>query len=217
MPKLVRATTYLAAALVVAACSSGSPAARPSSSPASAASPPASTVAATAPLIPAPSVAPSAAASPTVFTSKTYGYSVMLPAGWTGVQATAVWNGTGAPGSDTPEGDRFLGPAAPSSWALVTPKSKDLAGYAKEWVDATAKYHGDTCTAPPEAVDPIMIGSEPATLLSFNCGILINGAVTVHKGIGYQFGFRDPSVQAATDPADRMTFLELLRSVQFPD
>ena len=53
-------------------------------------------------------------------------------------------------------------------------------------------------------------------LLGFDCGILINSAVTVHDGMAYVFGFRDPSVHAATDPTDRATFLALLKSVTFP-
>jgi hypothetical protein len=80
----------------------------------------------------------------------------------------------------------------------------------------TAKYHGDTCTAPPEAQEPIVVGAEPGTVIAWNCGILINIAVTVHDGIGYTIGFRDPDVQASTDPTDHQIFLEFLRSLNLP-
>ncbi len=53
-------------------------------------------------------------------------------------------------------------------------------------------------------------------LIAWNCGILINGAVTVHNGRAYVFGLRDPAVHAATDPADRATFLTMLESVRSP-
>ena len=53
-------------------------------------------------------------------------------------------------------------------------------------------------------------------LVEWNCGILINVAVTVHDGVAYLFGFRDLGVHAATDPADRAALQGLLDSMQFP-
>jgi len=161
-------------------------------------------------------VAASASPGATGFTSNTYGYSLTVPAGWTVIQASSAWDGDGAPSHDAPEADQFVGPAAASAWALVAPTAKDLAAYVKESIAATAKYHGDTCPAPLETVDPIKIGGEPGTLLAWNCGILINIAATVHNGTGYLFAFRDPAVDAATDPADRAILSELLNSVGFP-
>jgi len=46
---------------------------------------------------------------------------------------------------------------------------------------------------------------------------LIDQGVAVQNGVGYFFGLRDPSVQAATNAADRKLFLGLLDSVQFGD
>ena len=86
-----------------------------------------------------------------------------------------------------------------------------------ETIAATTADHGDTCPPVPESQEPIEIGSEPGVLLSYDCGILINIAVAVHDGVAYVFGFRDPAVHAATDPADRETFLGLLESVTYPD
>jgi hypothetical protein len=221
MSIVVRAATSLAVAAVVAACSGASPATSPSS-PAAAASleaspsPVASVVASVPPASPPATVAPSASSAPTIFTSTTYGYSLTLPAGWTSIQATAKWDGKGAPFHDVPEADQFVGPAAASAWFFGAPTTKDLAARVKESITANAASHGNTCPAVPEVQDPITIGGEKGTLLGYNCGILINSGITVHKGIAYLFGFRDPAVHAATDPVDRAIFVELLKSVQFP-
>ena len=220
MSNLIRPTTCLTVGLLVAACASGAssgPAQSPpaSSSVAAASSPSTAGVTAAPRASTAPSVAPSFP-SATKFTSKTYGYSLLVPGGWSAVQASRVWDGTGAPSHDAPEADQFVGPASGAAWAFAAPTTKDLAGYARQWVDATATFHGDTCTAPPESMDPITIGGQSGTLLSFNCGILISAAVTVHNGIGYQFGFRDPAIHAATEPVDRALLLDLVGSVRFP-
>lgn len=151
------------------------------------------------------------------FTSETYGYSLALPSGWTSVQASASWDGKGAPGSDDAVVDQFIGPAAASSWAYAAPTTKGLAAYATATIEATVEDHADTCPATPDARHPIEIGGRPGTLLAWNCGILINQAVTVDNGVGYFFGLRDLSVQAATDAADRKLFFELLKSAEFAD
>jgi len=52
-------------------------------------------------------------------------------------------------------------------------------------------------------------------MAKWNCGILINSAVTIQNGAAYQFLFRDPAVSAASDPTDEATFLNLLASVKF--
>ena len=160
---------------------------------------------------------PSASTAPTSFTSETYGYSLTVPAGWATIQATAKWDGKGAPVHDVPEADQFVGPAAASAWFFGAPTTKDLAGRVKESIAANAAEHGATCPPVPEIQDPIEIGGDPGMLVGYNCGILINTAITVHKGTAYLFGFRDPAVHAATDPKDRADFLALLESVRFPD
>ncbi len=192
------------AVLALAACSTGSPSA--SVSPSANTSP-----------SEAPSISPSPSVEPTTFISETYGYSLTLQGGWTPVQASAVWDGKGSPGSDDAVADQFIGPAAASSWAFAAPTTRDLAAYVKGTIEGTVEDHGDTCPATPDAQVPVEIGGQPGKLLAWNCGILINQAVTVENGLGYFFGFRDPSVQAASDAADRKLFLELLRSVQFTD
>lgn len=225
MPKIGRAAAALAVTLILVACTSGSPSVAPSSptaapsvaaSIAATPSPVASAAATAKPATPAPSTAASPAAGPTIFTSPIYRYSLTVPAGWTVIPATAAWDGTGAPFHDVPEADQFIAPGGESAWFFGAPTTKDLAGRVKESIAANAAAHGNTCPAVPEINDPIKIGSEPGRLLGYNCGILINNGLSVHKGVAYLFGFRDTSVHAATDPADRAAFLALLASVQYP-
>lgn len=225
MPRTIasRAASLLVA-IVVAACTAG-PASTPASSPITGASvavlpsvtPSMPSVTAAATATPVPTVAASSSTGPTAFTSKVYGYSLTVPGGWTIIPATAAWDGKGAPFHDVPEADQFVGPAAASAWFFGAPTTKDLAGRVKESIAANAAEHGNTCPAVPQAKDSIVIGSEAGTLLAYDCGILINSAITVHKGMAYLFGFRDPAVHAATDPTDRAAFLQLLKSVRFRD
>lgn len=231
MTNLVRTATSLVAVLVFAACGSGSPSVTPASasvadSPASSPSPvasapavatPAGSIAGTAkPATPIPSAAPSAAIGPTTFTSTTYGYSLTVPAGWSALQASKVWSGTGAPSFQDPVGDQFDGPGPASAAGIAAPTTEDLTAYIKARIAANLADHGDTCPPVPESKDPIEVGGEPGVLLAWNCGILINIALVVHDGIGYSFGMRDPAVHAATDPTDRAALLKLLKSVEFP-
>jgi hypothetical protein len=174
---------------------------------------------------PSGSVSPSAETSPSTspspsaekFASEAYGYSLTLPRGWTPVQASARWDGEGAPGSDDAVVDQFIGPAAAVSWAYAASTTMALPAYVKTTIKATDEDHGDTCPANPVAEDSIQIGGQPGTLLAWNCGVLVNQAVTVQHGVGFFFGFLDQSVHAATDAADRKLFLKLLSSIQFAD
>ena len=158
-----------------------------------------------------------ACSSGSVFTSKTYGYSLTLPSEWISYQASKAWDGTQANSHEAPESDQFIGRLAASSWVVAAPTDKDLATYTTQLIAANSRDHGDTCPPQPEAQDSIKVGTDTGTLLAWNCGILINVAVAVHNGRAYIFGFRDPAVHAATDPTDRSTFVSLLESVRFPD
>ena len=161
----------------------------------------------------------SQAASPTpaTFTSGTYGYELKLPALWSSIQATAKWDGKASLSSDSDEVDQFPGTYNASSWAVAAPSKQDLPAYTAAMIAANARDHGDTCPTKPETRNQITVGDGPGILLEYDCGILINLAAAVHHGVGYQFGFRDPTVNAATDPADHATFLDILKSIQFPD
>jgi hypothetical protein len=170
------------------------------------------------PSSPIPSASQRAAPSPATFSSTNYGYTVSLPAGWTSVQASKAWDGSQGVSDLAPTSDQFLGPTNENfkSWAVAAPSRETLAAYTDAVVAATTRYHGDTCPPKPAAREPITIGGAAGTLLSYNCGVLINLAATVHHGVGYQFGLRDQAVIAATDPADRALFLAILQSVRFP-
>ena len=146
-----------------------------------------------------------------------YGYTLQLPALWSSIQAQKEWDGKASLSSDSDEVDQFPGTYNASSWAVAAPSTQNLAGYTAAMMAATARDHGDTCPAKPETRKQITIGDGPGVLLEYDCGILINLAAAVHHGVGYQFGFRDPTVKAATDPADLATFLGILKSMQFPD
>jgi hypothetical protein len=170
-------------------------------------------------LVPSPTVSPSADASPpgpTVFTSPLYGYTVTVPAGWSSAPARLRWDGVRQPGPDA-EADRFAGPERLSAWAFAGPFSGDLAALVADRVVANARDHSDTCpSAEPEINEPLRIGDQPWVLLGWNCGALVNQAVTVRARVAYAFTFRDFAVLAATDPADRAIFRSMLDSIELP-
>ena len=66
-----------------------------------------------------------------IFTSRHYGYTEALPAGWTGGQATQQWNGTGAPGNDDSVVDLFQGPGDLEAWAIAAPTKENLTAYTR--------------------------------------------------------------------------------------
>ncbi|HET9755378.1 MAG TPA: hypothetical protein VFP66_02655 [Candidatus Limnocylindrales bacterium] len=174
---------------------------------------------ATPTVVPSPSVSPSVAASasgPSVFTSPLYGYTVPVPAGWISGPATLRWDGTKQPGPDA-ETDKFVGPERLTAWAIAGPFSGDLAAFVEDRIVATARDHSDTCPVrEPSINEPLQIGGQAWVLLGWNCGALINTAVTVRAGVAYAFTFRDLAVIAASDPDDRALFLSMLRSIELP-
>ena len=199
------------ALVLVAACSGSSPSA--SSAPAS--QPPSAAVATAVVTPSAPTTSPS---GPTVYTSPLYGYTIALPGGWTVGPARIRWDGASAPGDDFSSVDRFVGPERLSAWGFAGPFSGDLAAFVSDRIAATARDHSDTCpVAEPEINEPLQIGGQPWVLLGWNCGALINTAVTVRAGVAYAFTFRDLAVVAASDADDRAIFEDLLSSVTLPD
>ena len=84
-----------------------------------------------APPVQSPAAAASTPAAAHIFTSRHYGYTEALPAGWTGGQATQQWNGTGAPGDDDSDVDLFQGPGGVEAWAIAAPTKEDLAAYTR--------------------------------------------------------------------------------------
>ncbi|TME13466.1 MAG: hypothetical protein E6I65_00915 [Chloroflexi bacterium] len=169
---------------------------------------------------PSPAVSSTAAASPTgptVFTSPMYGYTVTIPAGWLAAPALLRWDGIKQPGPDA-EADKFAGPEQLTAWAFAGPFSGDLAAFVTDRITANARDHSDTCPrATPEINEPLPIGGQAWVLLGWNCGALINNAVTVRAGVAYEFAYRDLGIEAATDPADRALFQSILNSVELPN
>jgi hypothetical protein len=64
-------------------------------------------------------------------------------------------------------------------------------------------------------VEPVSVANEVRTLVSRNRDLLFDAAFVVHNGNGYRFVFRDPSLEAATDPTDNTVFTGMLASVTF--
>jgi hypothetical protein len=146
-----------------------------------------------------------------------YGYTVTIPAGWLAAPAVLRWDGTKSSGPDA-ESDKFAGPAQLTSWAIAGPFSGDLAAFVTDRIAANARDHSDTCPrATPEINEPLQIGGQPWVLLGWNCGAVINQALTFRAGVAYVFTFRDLGVRAATDPADRALFMSILDSVELPN
>jgi hypothetical protein len=173
---------------------------------------------ATAPVTPAPrtasSAGPNAVETPSTFTSLLYRYSLTLPAGWHAGPAMLRWDGASAPGNEDAAVDRFGGPSTASAFVFAGPTAVDLDTLVKNTITWTVRDHGDTCTErTPEVREPIEIGGEPGTFLAWNCGILINHAITVHDGMAFTMVMRDPGVPAASDPTDRALLQELVDSV----
>ena len=190
------------AALLIAACS---PAAAPSAGP-------------TGTSLPAATATATAASSPTpvVFASTRYPYSIALPIGWVATSARTTWDGTGSPTADDPAVDEFENPGVTGlAFGVATPTKSVLAAWVADGIANNFRVHGDTCPQTPNSVEPVTIGGQPGTFVAWDCGILINSAFAVANGYGYRFTFRDPSIQAATDAADKATFTTMMGSVVF--
>ena len=169
---------------------------------------------------PSPSASSALGSAPAVtsrFTSALYGYSITLPADWTPTGATQRWDGSGAPTSDDPVVDRFNSTGTAAAFASAATTTMPLEGFVAAGIATNAKVHGDTCPANPDSVGQITVGGETGTLVAWNCGILINQAITIHDGVAFIMTMRDREVQAATDPEDRSILESLLDSVTFAD
>src|SRR5690348_17315067 len=131
MNKRVPRLSVIGVVMLVAACSGAAPPASVAPPPSAlpSAAPPTASIE-PSPATPSPSASAastaSASASAALFTSKTYGYSLTPPAGWTTIQATAKWDGKGAPFHDVPEADQFVSTGPASAWFFGAPTTKDL-------------------------------------------------------------------------------------------
>jgi hypothetical protein len=153
-----------------------------------------------------------------VFTSRHYGYTETLPAGWRfPQQATQRWNGKGAPADTDPTVDHFTGPGGLEAWVIAAPTNKNLAAYTTTTIRASHAKH--PCPAVPQTNQGITIGGAPARLLSMQCppgsGFLVEIAVTVHHGTALVFASQNPTGITPTDqPADRAAFRNFLAGIR---
>lgn len=206
MPKFTRYFCLLAALSLVASCSSGGSSGSTSSAANHPSAPPQSS-----------SSSHSVASTPKTFTSKTYGYTLSVPAGLTPRQAFAKWDGESELDGDSAQVDLMGHPGESKGvWIAAARSKRDLAADTAFAITWNAHYHGDYCPSRPNMRDRVTIGGQPGVLLAYNCGILVNFAVTVDRGVEYWFTFVDRGLAAANNPSDRATFLKMLSSVRFP-
>ena len=90
-------------------------------------------------------------------------------------------------------------PSSASSTGVAAPSDQTLSAFCRRPGRRDHEVPRGYLPAQAGGPKPITIGGDPATLLEYDCGILINLAATVHKGVGYQFLLRDPAVHASTD------------------
>jgi hypothetical protein len=174
----------------------------------------------TGPSAPPTQSAAAAASTPaaaSLFTSRHYGYTEALPAGWlSDVQATQQWDGTGAPGYEDNVVDLFQGPGGVEAWAIAAPTKENLAAYTRTTTRATAAAH--PCPATPQTDQAITIGGAPAQLLNMQCppgsGFLVELAVTIHDGTAFVFASQNSS-GTGSQSADRAAFRKFLASIRF--
>ena len=160
-----------------------------------------------------PALAASTPAAARTFTSRHYGYTETLPAGWaSAAQATQQWDGKGAPGYEDSGVDLFQGPSGVQAWALAAPTKESLAAYTTATIRAARAAHP---SSPPQSNRAITIGGAPARLLTViapaGSGFLVEIAVTVHHGTAFVFASLNPS---GTTPTDRPAFRKFLAGIR---
>ena len=157
----------------------------------------------------------SPAPTPTVFRSPLYGYSIVVPTGWSATPATTLWDGESQP-SLGPNVDQLAGPHL-LVLGYAGPFAGNLTAFVEDRIAANARDHSDTC--PSNALQlnqPTTIGGEPGVLLGLNCGARIDQVITVHGGIGYAFTIRDTAFSSTLDPPDLASVQSMLDSLIFP-
>ena len=154
-------------------------------------------------------------------TSRHYGYTEALPAGWRlASQATRRWNGQGSPGDGDSVVDLFRGPRGVEAWASATSTKASLAAYTATVIRAAHANH--PCPVRPQINQAITIGGAPARLLGMQCapgsGFLVEIAVTVHHGTAFVFGSQNPFKFGSQNPrkADRAAFHNFLDGIRLP-
>ena len=164
---------------------------------------------------------PAGPAAVRIVTSRHYGYTETLPAGWRlARQAAQPWNGQGSPGNGDPVVDLFRGPRGVEAWASATSTKASLAAYTATVIRAAHANH--PCPMRPQTNRAITIGGAPARLLGMQCapgsGFLVEIAVTIHHGTAFVFGSQNPFKFGSQNPrkADRAAFHNFLDGIRLP-
>ena len=185
------AAISLTLAGVLAGCSS--PAAGPPGAPASRAS------------------GASGQAAARVFSSRLYGYTIALPAGWS-AQPGQRWGGTGAPGPV----DVFRGQPYVAAWAFAVPRPARPVAYATAITRTAAQL---PCPAAVLTSQAVTIGGVAARLIGMSCpsqgGVFMLTAAATHNQTALVVVFEDSSGVKAAEHADRAVFRALLASIRF--
>ena len=149
-----------------------------------------------------------------VFTSRHYGYTEALPAGWRFPrQATQQWDGMGAPADTDSVVDHFQGPGGVEAWAYAAPTKENLATYTRTTTRAAAAAH--PCPAIPQTNQAIEIGGVPGRLLGMQCpphsGFLVELAVIIRHGTAFVFASQN---RTGTTTGDRAAFRKFLAGIR---
>jgi hypothetical protein len=145
-----------------------------------------------------------------VFTSRLYGYTVALPAGWS-AQPGERWSGTGAPSPV----DVFRGQPYVAAWAFAVPRPASPAAYATAITRTAAQL---PCPAASQTSQAVTIGGGPAVLISMRCpspgGVLMLTAVTTRGQSTLVITFEDVSGISSAERADHAAFREFLAGIR---
>ena len=138
-----------------------------------------------------------------MFSSRLYGYTAALPAGWS-VQPGQRWAGTPGPV------DVFRGQPEVAAWAFAVPRPANPAAYATATTRAAAQL---PCPAAPTC-QAAAIGGVPARLIGMRCpapgGVLMLTAITTRGQSALVVTFEDSSGVSSGERADRAAFREFL-------
>lgn len=144
------------------------------------------------------------------FTSKRYGYSLTLPAGWHVTRPAGRWSGTPYPWS--PGVDTYSGPVA--GRLLLAAARRVAAGTTLErWTARIVAGTPGICGT-PESFTVTTLGGEPARRFTNHCsdGYYLINVAALHRGRGYVL---ISASSANADAVDQAVFSRALRTWRF--
>jgi hypothetical protein len=157
-----------------------------------------------------------AAAGP--FVSEHYGYTIQMPSGWSGAQATQTWDGEGVPEWDDPVVDLLDVPVG-AAYGYAATTDLTLTAYTRKMEQAAAT--DSWCPTELERDTAIRIDGTPARFLLMRCPatdgplqVLRLLGITVHDGTAFTFAFQGPRGNQATENEESAEFLRLLAGVR---